>query len=121
MTKTNFGVLLRRWRDVRHVSQLDLALDADVSTRHLSCVETGRAQPSREMVLRLAEALDVPLRERNPLLLAAGFAPVYRHTRLDTPEMDEARRAVSLILEQQNPFPAFVIDRYWNILMENEG
>jgi transcriptional regulator with XRE-family HTH domain len=106
---------------VRRLSQLDLALDAEISTRHLSYVETGRAQPSREMVLRLAEALQVPLRERNALLLAAGFAPLYRNTRLDTPEMDEARRAVELILEQQEPFPAIVVDRYWNTLMANDG
>ncbi|HEY6387837.1 MAG TPA: helix-turn-helix transcriptional regulator [Candidatus Acidoferrum sp.] len=79
----NFGLLLRRWRAVRRVSQLALALDADISTRHLSCVETGRARPSREMVLRLAEALQVPLRERNALLLAAGYAPVYRQLGLD--------------------------------------
>src|SRR6516162_4726622 len=77
MPDMSFGVLLRRWRAVRHLSQLDLALDAEISTRHLSCVETGRAQPSREMVLRLAEALQVPLRERNALLLAAGYAPLY--------------------------------------------
>jgi transcriptional regulator with XRE-family HTH domain len=80
----SFGILLRRWRAVRHLSQLDLALDADISTRHLSCVETGRAQPSREMVLSLAETLQIPLRERNALLLAAGYAPLYRHTNLDT-------------------------------------
>ena len=86
----NFGVLLRHWRTVRRVSQLDLALDADISARHLSCVETGRAQPSREMVLRLAEALQVPLRERNALLLAAGYAPLYRHTVLDAPEAEAA-------------------------------
>ncbi len=118
---SNVGELLRGWRTVRRLTQLELALDAEISMRHLSYVETGRAQPSREMVLRLAEALEVPLRERNALLLAAGFAPLFRHSRLDTPEMDEARRAVTLILEHQNPFPAFVIDRYWNILLENEG
>src|SRR5215467_10490517 len=85
---TNFGVLLRYWRSVRRLSQLDLSLDAEISTRHLSCVETGRAQPSREMVLRLAEALQVPLRERNTLLLRAGYAPVYRRTSLDAPELE---------------------------------
>src|ERR1700730_6338943 len=100
MPNTNFGVLLRRWREVRHVSQLALALDADISTRHLSCVETGRAQPSRDMVLRLAEALEVPLRERNALLLSAGYAPLYRHTSLDAPEMEVARQAVDLLLRQ---------------------
>jgi transcriptional regulator with XRE-family HTH domain len=115
----NIGGLLRRWRDVRRFSQLDLALEAEISTRHLSYVETGRAQPSREMVIRLSEALQVPLRERNALLLAAGFAPFYGHNRLDMREMEEARRAVELILEQQEPFPAIVVDRHWNIVMEN--
>jgi transcriptional regulator with XRE-family HTH domain len=118
---SNIGELLRGWRAVRRLTQLELAHDAEISMRHLSYIETGRAQPSREMVLRLAEALEVPLRERNALLLAAGFAPLFRHSRLDTPEMDEARGAVALILEHQNPFPAFVVDRYWNILLENEG
>jgi transcriptional regulator with XRE-family HTH domain len=117
----NFGSLLRHWRSVRHVSQLDLALDADISTRHLSCVETGRAQPSREMVLRLAEALQVPLRERNPLLLAAGYAPQYRQTVLDAPEVDAARRAVELFVTQLEPNPVFVLDRYWNTLRMNAG
>src|SRR5580700_8931199 len=121
MPDMSFGVLLRRWRAVRHLSQLGLALDADISTRHLSCVETGRAQPSREMVLRLAEALQVPLRERNALLLAAGYAPVYRQTGLDAPGMEAARRAVDLLLKQQEPFPGIVIDRYWNALSMNAG
>jgi transcriptional regulator with XRE-family HTH domain len=103
------------------LSQLDLALEAEISTRHLSYVETGRAQPSREMVIRLSEALQVPLRERNALLLAAGFAPFYGHTGLDAAELDDARRAIELILEQQEPFPAVVIDRYWNTLLENAG
>jgi transcriptional regulator with XRE-family HTH domain len=96
----SFGVLLRRWRAVRHLSQLDLALDAEISTRHLSCIDTGRAQPSREMVLRLAEALRVPLRERNALPLAAGYAPVYLDTALDTPELEAAREAIQLLIEQ---------------------
>jgi transcriptional regulator with XRE-family HTH domain len=100
---------------------LNLALDADISTRHLSCVETGRAQPSREMVLRLAEALQVPLRERNALLLAAGYAPLYRQTRLDTLEMEAARCAVDLLMTQQEPYPAIVVDRYWNTLRMNAG
>ncbi len=121
MRNLNFGVLLRRWRAVRRVSQLDLSLDADISTRHLSCVETGRAQPSREMVLRLAEALQVPLRERNALLLAAGYAPLYRQTGLDAPEMQAARHAVDLLMEQQEPFPGIVVDRYWNTLRMNAG
>jgi len=123
---TSFGVLLRGWRAVRHLSQLDLALDAEISTRHLSCVETGRAQPSREMVLRLAETLQVPLRERNALLLAAGYAPVYGHTNLntpglDTPESDAARRAVELLMTQLEPYPVLVVDRYWNTLRMNSG
>jgi transcriptional regulator with XRE-family HTH domain len=101
------------------VSQLDLALDADVSSRHLSFVETGRSQPSREMVLRLAEALEVPLRERNALLLAAGYAPVYRETDLGAPEMVDARLAVEFILAKQEPYPAIVVDRHWNLLLAN--
>jgi transcriptional regulator with XRE-family HTH domain len=119
--KAYFGVLLRRWRAVRHVSQLALALDADISTRHLSCIETGRAQPSRDMVLRLAEAQEIPLRERNVLLLAAGYAPLYRQTSLDAPEMETARQAVDFLLRQQEPYPAIVVDRYWNTLRMNSG
>ena len=113
------GPLLRHWRAARRVSQLDLALDADVSSRHLSFVETGRAQPSREMVLRLAEALEVPLRERNALLLAAGYAPLYRETDLGAPEMVDARLAVEFILAKQEPYPAIVVDRHWNLLLAN--
>jgi transcriptional regulator with XRE-family HTH domain len=117
----SFGVLLRRWRAVRHRSQLELALDADISTRHLSCVETGRAQPSREMVLRLSEALDVPLRERNALLIAAGYAPLYRHSVLEAPEVQAAQRAVEFLIEQLEPYPVLVVDRHWNILKMNAG
>jgi transcriptional regulator with XRE-family HTH domain len=117
----NFGVLLRRWRAVRSVSQLQLALDADISTRHLSCVETGRAQPSQEMVLRLAEALQVPLRERNVLLLAAGYAPRYNHTSLEAPEIEAARRVVELLMAQFEPYPVLVLDRYWNTMRMNAG
>jgi transcriptional regulator with XRE-family HTH domain len=121
----NFGPLLRRWRTVRRVSQLELALDADISTRHLSCVETGRAQPSREMVLRLAEALAVPLRERNAMLLAAGYAPLYRETPLtakeDAKEADAARWALDFLLAQQEPYPVLILDRYWNTLKMNAG
>ncbi|MGA3088107.1 MAG: helix-turn-helix transcriptional regulator [Terriglobales bacterium] len=116
-----FGLLLRQWRAVRRMSQLTLALDANISTRHLSCVETGRAQPSREMVLRLAEALEIPLRERNTLLLAAGYAPLYRRTGLDAPEMEVARQAVDLLLRQLEPYPGIVVDRYWNTLKMNSG
>jgi len=118
---TNVGVLLRYWRSVRHLSQLDLALDAEISTRHLSCVETGRAQPSKEMVLRLAEALKIPLRERNALLLAAGYAPLYRQTSLNAPEVEAARHAVELLIRQLEPNPVLVMDRHWNILRMNPG
>ena len=121
MRDMNFGVLLRRWRTARRVSQLELSLDADISTRHLSCVETGRAKPSREMVVRLAEALQVPLRERNPLLLAAGYAPLYRQTDLDTQELDAARRAVEFLMAQHQPYPVLVMDRHWNTLRMNAG
>jgi transcriptional regulator with XRE-family HTH domain len=117
----NFGLLLRQWRGARRVSQLDLSLDAEISTRHLSCVETGRAQPSREMVLRLAEALQVPLRERNTMLLAAGYAPLYRHTSLDAPELESGRRALELLMEKLEPNPVLVLDRYWNTLRMNAG
>lgn len=112
---------MRRWRAIRRVSQLELALEAEISMRHLSCIETGRAQPSREMVVRLADALQVPLRERNLLLSAAGYAPLYRQTSLNTTEMDAARCAVELLLEQQEPYPGIVVDRYWNILQMNAG
>jgi len=103
------------------MSQLTLALDADISTRHLSCVETGRAQPSREMVLRLAEALEIPLRERNTLLLAAGYAPLYRQTSFEAPEMEAASQAIDLLLRQLEPYPGIIIDRYWNTLRMNSG
>lgn len=103
------------------MSQLDLALEAEISTRHVSFIETGRAQPSREMVTRLAEALEVPLRERNGLLIAAGYAPRYRETDLSTPDMALARRAVEFILSQQEPYPAIVLDRHWELLMANRG
>src|SRR5215470_8405344 len=121
MPDMSFGVLLRRWRAVRHLSQLELALDAEISTRHLSCIETGRAQPSREMVVRLAEALQVPLRERNVLLLAAGYAPLYRDTALDKPELDAARQAVELLMAQLEPYPVLLVDRCWNTLRMNAG
>ena len=121
MGNTNVGALLRRWRAVRHLTQLSLALDADISTRHLSCIETGRAQPSREMILRLAETLQVPLRERNALLLAAGYAPLYPHTGLDRQEANAALHAVELLMAQLEPYPVVVVDRYWNTLKMNSG
>jgi transcriptional regulator with XRE-family HTH domain len=105
-----FGVLLREWRQRRRVSQLDLAISADVSARHVSFLETGRSRPSREMVLRLAERLDVPLRDRNPLLLAAGFAPSYPRRSLDDPAMTPVRAAVDAILAGYEPYPALVVD-----------
>src|ERR1700704_1108745 len=105
------GQLLRRWRDQRRLSQLELALEADVSTRHLSFLETGRSQPSREMLVRLAEHLDVPLRERNDLLLAAGFAPAYPETEMDDARMTVVRAAVRQVLAGHEPFPALVVDR----------
>jgi transcriptional regulator with XRE-family HTH domain len=114
-----FGGLLRGWRQRRRMSQFDLALEANVSARHLSFVETGRARPSREMVLMLAEHLDVPLRERNVLLVAAGFAPVFAERSLDDPQLFAARRAVDLILDGHAPFPALAIDRHWTLVAAN--
>ena len=115
------GVLLREWRAARRLSQLDLALAAEVSTRHLSCIETGKAQPSREMLERLADALDMPLRERNALLVAAGYAARYPESTLGTPELERVRRAIEFMLEQQEPFPAFVLNRRWDVLMANRA
>jgi transcriptional regulator with XRE-family HTH domain len=115
------GALLREWRAARRLSQLDLALDAGLSTRHLSCVETGKAQPSRDTITRLADALEMPLRERNALLVAAGFAPKYPETALATPEMTQVRRAIEFILVQQEPYPAFVLNRHWDVLMANSA
>ncbi|OSZ76772.1 transcriptional regulator [Hydrogenophaga sp. IBVHS1] len=114
-----FGERLRHWRQRRRLSQLDLAHVADVSTRHLSYVETGRASPSRDMVLRLVDRLEVPLRERNALLEAAGFAPMYRERPLEAPDMAPARTAVQRILECHEPWPALAMDRHWNLVMAN--
>jgi transcriptional regulator with XRE-family HTH domain len=113
------GPLLREWRERRRLSQLDLALDAGISTRHLSFVETGRARPSREMVLTLAEQLEVPLRTRNVLLLSAGFAPAFPERALDDPALSGARRAIDLVLAAHEPWPALVFDRHWNIIAAN--
>ena len=115
------GEHLRTWRQRRHLSQLDLALEAEISTRHLSFMETGRAQPSRDMVLRLAERLEVPLRERNTLLLSAGFAPVFPQRDLDHPALASARKAVDLILTGHEPFPALAVDRGWNLVAANRA
>lgn len=113
------GRLLRDWRDRRHLSQLDLALEANVSARHISFVETGRSQPSRALLLRLAEHLEVPLRERNALLLAAGLAPEYGETPLGDPSMKPARAAIEKLLGAHEPFPAFAVDRRWDVLSAN--
>ncbi|HWX49077.1 MAG TPA: helix-turn-helix transcriptional regulator [Roseomonas sp.] len=113
------GPLLRAWRQRRRRSQLDLALDAEISQRHLSFVESGRAAPSREMVLRLAEQLEVPLRERNALLLAAGFAPAFAERPLDHPAMTAAREAVERILHAHAPHPALAVDRHWHLVAAN--
>jgi transcriptional regulator with XRE-family HTH domain len=116
---SDFGPLLKHWRNARRLSQLALAAEAAVSIRHVSFIETGRAGPSRDMVLKLAEVLDVPLRERNTLLLAAGFAPVYQESALDAPALVEVRGALDAILAQQEPYPALVMDRDWNIRQTN--
>lgn len=122
MTRTDqVGALLRYWRETRRMSQLELSTQADVSTRHLSFVETGRATPSRDMVLHLSETLDVPLRERNQLLLAAGYAPAFRETPLDSPSLAAVFDAVRQVLAAHEPFPAAVLDTDWNLVEANAG
>jgi transcriptional regulator with XRE-family HTH domain len=113
------GELLRAWRERRRLSQLDLSIQADISTRHLSFVETGRSTPSRAMVLRLADQLEVPLRERNRLLLAAGYAPVYPETALGSPRLSVVRQALRQVLAGHEPYPAAVVDRGWNLVDAN--
>ena len=113
------GDHLREWRQRRHLSQLDLAGDAEISARHLSFVETGRSAPSRDMVLKLAERLDVPLRERNVLLVAAGFAPAFPQRSLDDPALSSAREAINMILKAHEPNPALAYDRHWNLVSAN--
>ena len=115
------GDLLRQWRDLRGKSQLDLAFDTGISQKHVSFVETGRSTPSRQMIVDLADALRVPLRERNAIMMAAGFAPIYRDEPLDGPGMQRIGRAVKRILRQQEPFPALAMDRYWNVIETNEA
>src|SRR5919109_5205690 len=110
------GSLIRKWRERRRMSQLDLAVQAEISTRHLSFLETGRSQPSRDMVLRLAERLDVPLRERNMLLIAAGYAPVFPERSMTDPALAAARRAVDLVLKGHEPYPAIAFDRHWTLI-----
>ena len=116
-----FGQLLRYWRGLRGFSQLELALEAGVSSRHVSFIENGRARPSADMVSRLAETLRVPLRERNALLLAAGFAPEYEERSLATPELSRPRDAIELILRHQEPYPAFVLSAHWDVVMRNRA
>src|SRR5690242_5955169 len=120
-SQPRFGPLLRRWRESRRLSQMELALDAGVSTRHLSFVENGRSKPSREMVVKLADHLDVPLRERNELLLAAGYAPAYQQSAMDEDGMAMVRDAVRQVLAGPEPYPALVVDRYWEMLDANAG
>ncbi len=115
------GNLLRDWRRRRRLSQLDLACDADISTRHLSFVETGRSLPSREMVLHLAEQLEVPLRERNALLVAAGYAPTFRERSLEDPTFEAARKVVDLVLRGHEPYPAIAVDRHWTLVASNRA
>ncbi|WP_438390219.1 helix-turn-helix domain-containing protein [Caballeronia sp. DA-9] len=118
---TELGTLLRQWRSTRGRSQFDLSLDAGVSQRHVSFIESGRSAPSRQTVINLAQALDIPLRERNTLLLAAGFAPIYSEGAWDADEMQSVTRALARMLKQHEPFPAVVMDRYWNVLLPNDA
>jgi transcriptional regulator with XRE-family HTH domain len=119
LNRTPVGSLLREWRQRRRLSQLELACDAGISTRHLSFVETGRAQPSRDMLLHLSEQLEVPVRERNVLLVAAGYAPIFPERPLADPALAAARAAIDLVLERQKPYPAFALDRHWRIVASN--
>jgi transcriptional regulator with XRE-family HTH domain len=118
---TPLGTLLRRWRTTRGRSQLALSLDMGVSQRHVSFVESGRSVPSRALLLGIANALDVPLRDRNALLLAAGYAPMYADAAWDAAEMRVVHRALERMLKQHEPYPALVMDRHWNVLMTNEA
>jgi transcriptional regulator with XRE-family HTH domain len=121
LTEPGVGKLIREWRTRRHLSQMALASDAAVSTRYLSFIETGRARPSREMVLHLAEELQVPLRERNGLLMAAGYAPFFPQHSLEDEEMAPVREALDHFLEAHHPYPAAAVDRHWNLVAANEG
>jgi transcriptional regulator with XRE-family HTH domain len=114
-----FGVLLRRWRERRRMTQADLAYAAESSTRHLSCLETGKAQPSREMIARLAEYLEIPLRDQNSLLLAAGFAPAFQERSIAA--LAAAKTAIDAILQAHKPYPGFAVDRHWNVVMSNSA
>ncbi|PRY09495.1 helix-turn-helix domain-containing protein [Paraburkholderia sp. BL25I1N1] len=117
----DLGVLLRHWRDVRGISQLDLSFNAGISQRHISFIESGRSVPSRQMLMDIAQALDIPLRERNTLLLAAGYAPMYADAAWNAQEMHSVTNALGRMLRQHEPFPALVMDRYWNVLMTNDA
>jgi transcriptional regulator with XRE-family HTH domain len=118
---STFGTILKQWRDRRSLSQLDLALISQVSQRHISFLESGRAKPSQEMVLQLATVLEIPLRHQNLMLSSAGFAPIHSETDLSAPEMASVYKAINFMLHQQEPYPAIVIDRYWNLLLTNQG
>lgn len=118
---TPIGETLKRWREQRALSQLELSLRAEVSTRHLSFVETGRAAPGRDLLLRLADELAIPLRERNTILVAAGFAPVFAHRPFSDPEFDPIRTIIDQTLATAWPFPAYVIDRHWNVVASNSA
>lgn len=115
------GDHLRAWRQHRRMSQLDFALEAEISQRHLSFMESGRSKPSREMVLHLAERLEVPLRERNALLLAAGYAPIYQERGLDDPALAPAREAIDLVIGGHEPYPALAVDRHWTLVAANKA
>ncbi|MBI4783851.1 MAG: helix-turn-helix transcriptional regulator [Oscillatoriophycideae cyanobacterium NC_groundwater_1537_Pr4_S-0.65um_50_18] len=117
----SFGLLLKQWRSQRGFSQLDLAVTSQVSQRHISFLESGRAKPSREMVLQLADVLEIPLRQQNLMLTTAGFAPIHAETDLSAPEMASVRKALDFMLQQQEPYPAIVVDRYWNLLLTNKA
>ncbi len=119
--KESFPELMRRWRRLRKCSQLDLSVDAEISQRHLSFMESGRSKPSRDMVLRLADALDLPLRERNVLLASAGFAPAFQQRMLNSEDMDALMNAVKMQLAFHEPFPAVVVDRNWNLVLRNQA
>src|SRR5580692_8785186 len=118
-TVASVGEMVRSWRELRRLSQLDLAVEAEVSQKHLSFIESGRSAPSREMVLHLAEQLDIPLRERNAMLVAAGYAPIYRGRPLDDPALERARTVIDLILKAHEPYPALTVDRHWTMLAAN--
>jgi len=119
MSTTAVGGLVKLWRERRHMSQINLALEADISQKHLSFIESGRSVPSRDMVLHLADQLDVPLRERNAMLLAAGYAPVFRHRPLDDPAMQRVRATLDQILKAHEPYPALAVDGHWNLVTAN--